>query len=200
MQRYQTRTLVLYALFMALTLLLGMTPIGLIPLGFINLTVLHIPTIVAAIVLGTKGGLVVGALFGLASTLSALGLSPMVPQSGLAAALVAVNPFYVIAMCFIPRLLIPVTTSALYRLCVRKGQKFAVGGAAIVGSLTNTIFYLGLMLVFYHMAGLDSTPVVAVIGGTGLIAAPMEALAAMLIAIPVVAAVKKTEKSQDKRG
>lgn len=191
MRRISTQKLVLYALFIAFTLLLGLTPLGLIPLGFINVTILAIPVIIGTIVLGLKAGLLFGACFGLASTLSAFGLS-MAAQSGLAAALLAVNPFYVLALCFLPRLLVPVVTHAVYRLSTKNGQN-SVGSipAAIAGSLTNTVFYLGLLLLFFVMAGLESAPILAIIGGTGIVAGSCEAIAAALIATPVVRAIQK---------
>lgn len=42
----KTHHLVLTALFVALILLLGFTPLGLIPLGFINVTILCVPVII----------------------------------------------------------------------------------------------------------------------------------------------------------
>ncbi len=195
MKRLTTRKLVLYALFIALIFVLGLTPLGLIPLGFINVTILCIPTIIGTIVLGMKGGLLLGFFFGLASTLSAFGVS-LVPQSALAAMLLGASPVYVIVMCFVPRLLVPVVTSLVYRLSSRNGRtSVGVVPAAILGSLTNTVFYLGLMLLFFTISGLDSTPVLAIIGGTGLIAGSLEALAAALIATPCVAALMKLNQS-----
>ena len=47
------------------------------------------------------------------------------------------------------------------------------------------------MLLFFVICGLDSAPVLAVIGGTGLIAGSLEAAAAALIATPVVAALSR---------
>ncbi|MBQ9855892.1 MAG: ECF transporter S component, partial [Clostridia bacterium] len=109
MRSPSTRLLVLNALFVALVFLLGMTPIGIIPLGAINVTILHIPVIAGTLFLGLKSGLLLGFIFGLCSTLSAFGLSLTTP-SALAAALGAKSPMLLIAMCFIPRLLVPVVT------------------------------------------------------------------------------------------
>ncbi len=201
MGRDKIKTMVLYALFIALTFALGLTPIGLIPLGFINVTILCVPVIIGTIILGLKAGMLFGACFGLASTLSACGLS-MVPQSSLAAALFGVSPLYVIVMSMVPRLLVPVTTYFVHKLFSRigKGKKhFAVVPAAIAGSLTNTVFYLGLMLLFFTMAGLDSAPVLGIIGGTGLIAGSCEAAVAAVIALPVCAAISKFTKSSEEK-
>lgn len=194
MKRLTTRELALSALFIALIFLLGLTPIGLIPLGFINVTILCVPTIIGTVVLGRKLGLILGFFFGLASLLSAMGLS-LVPQSALAAMLLAANPFLLVLMCFIPRLLVPIVTDLVYRgLCRKKESRLATAPAAVAGSLTNTVFYLGLMLLFFSITGLDSAPVLAIIGGTGLIAGSLEALAAAVIATPVVLAIRKLQK------
>lgn len=190
-KHFSAKTLVLYALFIALTFVLGMT-IGLIPLGFINVTILAIPVIVGTMVLGLKAGLLFGAFFGLASALSAFGLS-LVPPSALASALVAANPLLAILMCFVPRLLIPLTTHIVYRTITRNGkfEKAGIAPAAVAGSLTNTVFYLGLMLLFYSIMGLDSAIILGIIGGTGLIAGFSEAAVAAVIATPVVVALHK---------
>lgn len=202
MGRDKIRTMVLYALFIALTFALGLTPIGLIPLGFINVTILCVPVIIGTIILGLKAGMLFGACFGLASTLSACGLS-MVPQSPPAAALFGVSPLYVVVMSMVPRLLVPITTYFVYKLFSRIGKgkakkHFAVVPAAIAGSLTNTVFYLGLMLLFFTMAGLDSAPVLGIIGGIGLIAGSCEAAVAAVIALPVCAAISKFVKTEEK--
>ena len=194
MKNQKTINLTLTAAFFALILLLGMTPLGLIPLGFINVTILCVPVIVGTILMGLKVGLALGACFGLTSALSAFGLS-LVPQSALAAALVAESPALVLVMCFVPRLLVPVTTHLVYR-AVSKGERSKLGivPAAIVGSLTNTVFYLGLMLLFYTLVGLDSTAILGLIGGTGLIGGGAEAVVAALLSTPILLALFKLKK------
>lgn len=197
MNRQKVERLVLTALFVALILVLGMTPIGLIPLGFINVTVLCIPVIVGTILLGLKTGLVLGASFGITSALSAFGLT-MTPPSALASALVAASPILAILMCFVPRLLVPVVTHTVYRL-VAGGQERAPKAlpfAAAAGSLTNTILYLGMMLLFYVLVGLDSKAVLGIIGGTGLIAGISEAVVAAIITIPVVIALWSIQRTK----
>ena len=48
------RQLTLTSLFIALVVLFGMTPLGLIPVGTLNATILHIPVIIGVIALGLK--------------------------------------------------------------------------------------------------------------------------------------------------
>ncbi len=202
----KTYQLAITGLFIALVLILGLTPLGLIPLGFVNLTILHIPVIIGTILLGLKTGLILGACFGIVSTMCLLGLS-LAPASVLGYTLLAANPAYAILMCIVPRLLVPTFTWLVYRLVSRGREKclYAVPVAALVGSATNTVFYLGLMYVFYYLAGLDLVMLAEKLGVAGLsfvgiigaIAAGgggMEALAAALIAPPVAAAVWKIKK------
>ncbi len=195
MQHMSTKKLVLYALFIGLIFFLGLTPWGLIPLGFINVTVLCIPTIVGTLVLGIKAGFLFGFFFGTASLMSVLGLS-MVPPSMLAGTLLAQNPLFAVLMCYIPRLLVPATTYLVYRLLNRDGspKRLSAIPAAVAGSLTNTICYLGLMLLFFSLSGLDYTPVLTIIGGTGIIAGTTEAIAAAVIATPTAIALNKLVK------
>ncbi len=195
MKREALLRLVLTAMFVALILLLGMTPLGLIPLGFINVTILCIPVLVGTILLGLRTGLVLGACFGLTSALSAFGLS-LTPPSALASALVAASPLLAIVMCFVPRLMIPIAAHAVYRLVARGEERShkALPVAAALGSLTNTVLYLGLMLLFYTLVGLDSTAVLAIIGGTGLIAGGSEAVVAAILVTPVTAALWRVRR------
>lgn len=181
------------ALLMALVFLFGMTPIGLIPLGFINITVLCVPVIIGAITLGKRSGLILGFCFGTASTLSMVGLS-LTPPSALASALFAVSPLCAIIMCYVPRLMVPLITHSAYTVLTAKKNNsvFSLTFSAAAGSLTNTVLYLGLMLLFYAINGLDTASILALIAGTGLIAGGLEAVAAALITVPVVKALSKT--------
>jgi len=194
MKHEQMRNFVLTALFIALVLLLGFTPIGMIPLGFINISLLGVPIVIGTLLLGCRTGLILGFCFGGVSALSAFGIFGT--PSALAGALVAASPVLALVMCFVPRLLIPVLTHAVYRLAGRGREKNikAVPAAAAAGSLTNTILYLGLMLLFYVIAGINSEKVLALIGGTGLIAGSLEAVANAIISSAVLAALWKVRK------
>lgn len=190
----KTRQMVLTALFIALTLLLGFTPLGLIPLGFINVTILCLPVIIGTIILGLRTGMILGFCFGTVSALSAFGIAGT--PSSLAATLVAANPFLALVMCYAPRIMVPVTVYGMYRLVSRgdENSRIALPVAAVAGSLTNTVLYLGLMLLFYVMTGIEYANLLALIGGTGLIAGVAEAVAAAVITTPVVIALRKIQK------
>lgn len=63
----KTKLMTSLGLLVALTMLLSATPLGFIPIGPINATTIHIPVIIGAILLGRKGGLIMGLFFGLFS-------------------------------------------------------------------------------------------------------------------------------------
>lgn len=185
---------VLTALFIALILLLGLTPVGMIPLGFINISILGVPVVIGTLLLGLKSGLILGFCFGSISALSAFGIYGT--PSALAGALVAANPALALVMCYLPRLLVPIAAHCVYGAITRKSgnQNRAVAIAAVVGSITNTVFYLGLMLLFYVIMGIDSSRVLALIGGTGLIAGSLEAVVNAMVSVPILNALRRMER------
>ena len=178
--------LVLLALFVALIFLLGQTPLGLIPLGWCNVTLLVIPVAVGTIYMGLKSGLILGLAFGATSFVSAL-----IKPSVLVSTLMGASPVLTTVMTFVPRLCIPLVIYGVYTLLEKKHPHIAAAVASACGSLTNTILYLGLMLLFYVLCGIDNTAVLTAIGATAGGAGPCEAIAAALICPPIAAALKK---------
>lgn len=183
MERKKLGDFVLLALFVALIVLLGFTPLGLIPLGFINVTILCVPVIVGALYMGWKNGLLLGLAFGLTSFISAL-----MKPSALVSTLMGASPVLVALMSILPRLLVPMVAYGVYTRLRSKQENLAVGVAAVCGSLTNTVFYLGLMLLFYVLCGIDTASVLSLIGGTALIAGTCEAIAAAVLCTPILMA------------
>lgn len=184
--RKQLMQMILLALFVALIFLLGLTPLGLIPLGFCNVTLLCIPVAVGTMYMGWRKGLILGLAFGGTSFVSAL-LRPSV----LVATLMGANPFYAAVMTFLPRLCVPLVIWGVYSLLKDRLPRWAAAIAAALGSLTNTVLYLGLMLVFYMLCGIDSTQVLTTIAVVAGGAGPAEAVAAALICPPILAALKR---------
>ena len=100
----ETNKLTLIGVFGAITITLSLTPLGLIPLGIINATTLHIPVIIAAVIGGPFIGAMVGLIFGLSSLFRAI----MVPT--------VMSPFLINPLISIlPRILIGVVAGYSYR-------------------------------------------------------------------------------------
>lgn len=175
----------------AITLVLGLTPLGIIPIPPANMSILCLPVIIGTLTCGLGTGLILGGIFGITSVITAF-----TKPSLLVTPLMGVSPVYVILMSVGARLLIPVVVYYVHKAMTRKGgrNKLGVGVAALAGSLTNTICYLGLMLLFYAMAGLDSAAVLSVIAGAGALNGSLEAVAAIVVSVPVIMAVNKLRR------
>ena len=118
-QHRQGQSLAVLAMFTAILFLLTFTPIGMIDLPIIKATVLHVPVIIGALLLGPKKGAFLGGMFGLASllkntlvpNLSSFAFSPLIPVPGLDRG----SP-WALVVCFVPRILVGVTPWLVYTL------------------------------------------------------------------------------------
>lgn len=187
--RKQLMQMILLALFTALVALLGLTPLGLIPLGFINVTILCVPVIIGALLMGPKSGAVLGLAFGAVSVISAF-----IKPSLLVSTLMGASPVLMVIMSILPRLLVPLTAWYVHALLEKRGVKAATAIAAASGSLTNTFLYMGLMLLFYVLCGIDTAAVLATIGGVVLIAGSLEAVANAVIVSAAMSALVRLRR------
>ena len=171
------KELVLTGLFSAIIFIMAFTPLGYIPLGIINATIIQIPVIIGALFCGPKRGAFLGFLFGLTSflkntitpaTLSAFVFSPVLAANMFGAKGVLFSTF----ICFVPRILVGVLPYFVYmgmeKLSKWKTLNFAVAG--VLGAFTNTFLVMGSIYVLYKDAyasaqGIDPSAVLGVIGG-----------------------------------
>ena len=154
----KTTDLVTTAMFTAIIIAMAFVPyLGYIPLGFMNATIIHIPVIIGAVLLGPKKGAFLGAVFGLTSminntfnpNLTSFVFSPFYSlgdMHGNAASLV---------ICFVPRILVGVVAYYVYvgvsKLIKSKknGNAAALAVAGAAGSLTNTLLVMnGIYFLF----------------------------------------------------
>ncbi|GBG94729.1 membrane protein [Ligilactobacillus salitolerans] len=188
-RKNQTYRRVLYALFTAIIIIQNFVPfLGYIPVGPLNLTIIHVTVIIAALTLGPGGGAVVGGIWGVITFVRAF----VWPTSPLAA-IVFVNPL----VSVLPRILIGVVAGYVFKWLADKFRQryLAMGIAAVLGSLTNTILVLGQIYFFYngHSQALYQVDVHAllpyllgVVGANGVPEAIFAGLAAPLIAKPLL--------------
>ena len=135
------------ALLVGLIILLGFTPVGLIPLGFINVTTLCIPVIIGTLYLDWKKGLILGLSFGAVSFISMI----TKPQNNLLASnLMTQAPVLATVMTFVPRLCIPVVAGLVYQHLQKKTEDKAKARASLIfGALLAALIGLLLMVVLY---------------------------------------------------
>lgn len=131
------------AMLCAVTVLLALTPLGMIPLPppLPSPTTVHIPVIIAALYIGLNSGLIVSATFGVISCILAY-------QTPIGLNIFFMNPLIAI----LPRLMIPVTAWLIYKLISKKIKKESISLiiSATVASIANTVFTLGSILLFYN--------------------------------------------------
>ena len=198
--RSKTQTMVLMAMFTAIILIMAFTPIGLINLPLIKATILHVPVIIGAIVLGPAAGAYFGGLFGLTSlikntiTPSALSFAftPAVAVPG-----TGQGSFWAIIICFAPRILVGITPWLFYMAIEKAAPRMNNGAKAgvlaasgVIGSFTNTALVMGLIYGLFSTAYATMSNIpVAQVGGVilGIIAAKgiPEAICAAVIT-PIV--------------
>lgn len=152
----RTRSIVEVSLFAAIVFILAFTPfIGYIPLGFTKATTVHIPVIIASIILGPKRGAIIGFMFGLTSLIVNTFVNPSITSF-------VFSPFYSFGytkgniwslfICFVPRILVGVVPYYVYNGVQKIGKKseyLSLVLAGLSGSLTNTILVMGSIGLFF---------------------------------------------------
>lgn len=184
--RTKLTRMVTTALLMALIVLLGLTPLGFINVGVIYITFLCVPVIIGALAMGQKTGLILGFTMGCVSLYTGLRA-----PSALVAPILQKNMIWLILLCFVPRLLVPLAALGMKKLLQGKMEKVSLPAAAAAGSLTNTILYLGMLLLFYVLLGIENPTLLATLGTITLTAGLPEAAAAALVSTPILIALKK---------
>lgn len=190
----KTKRFTLLALFIAIEVVVATVPfLGYIPIGFIDATTLHIPVIIAGILLGKKEGAILGFVFGLTSMIQAtlapsatsFIFSPFVSVAGISGGL----PSLFIA--FVPRILIGYLAGLIYEILTNKCQDtIGMMIAALCGSITNTILVLSSIYLFYGQAYADAihvpyTAIIAFIMGVVTTNGIVEAILGAVIALAV---------------
>ncbi|MGR3742500.1 ECF transporter S component [Companilactobacillus sp. DQM5] len=142
MKRSKAYRVAILGILSAIIILQSLVPmIGYLPLGFVNLTIVHITVIVAAVILGPTDGAIIGLIWGIFSLFRAL-TSPTSPIE----AIVFTNPI----VSIIPRILVGWFSGLVYKgLKPRFNKVLSMGFAAAIGSITNTVLVLTLMRLMY---------------------------------------------------
>ncbi len=147
MNNQKTKNLAFISLFIAIEILMVMVPfLGFIPIGPLRATTLHIPVIIAGIVLGKEKGAGIGLVFGISSliintiqpTITSFVFSPFISGSILSA-LIAI----------VPRILIGYVAGWIYELLKEKNDYLAMITGSFLGSITNTFLVLGGIYVIF---------------------------------------------------
>ena len=191
--RGSVRKLVMVGMLSAISIFLGVSGLGFIRLPIFQLTIMHLPVIIGAILEGPIVGMGVGLMFGLFSMYQAV-TAPTVTS------FIFLNPI----ISLLPRVLIGLVTYYVYKAIVNKLKKtnVSIGIAAVIGTLVNTVGVLGLTYVIYleryaEAIGVSTNAVAATLFGVAVTNGVAEAIGSAILAIPVVMGVFKVQKRKN---
>lgn len=172
-----------FAIFSSLIIILVFTPLGCIPIGAISLTTAHIPVIVGAIVFKYKFGIGLGGVMGL-STLLRAALMPSAPLD-----VFFLNPM----VSLFPRLFIGIVAyfsfNIIYKYFKNKksGLPISIGIASMLGTITNTILVMSILILIYadKIKISVSSAIPIFISSIFLINCTFEIIVAIILVIPI---------------
>ena len=179
--RYSTMSMVQVAIFGAIICIMAFTPfLGYIPLGITRATIIHIPVIIASLLMGPKKGGVLGFVFGLTSFINNT-INPTATSF-------VFTPFYSVGeisggiwsviICFVPRILVGIVPYFVYKLALRfvseDTRKKGVSNvglilAGVTGALVNTLLVMNLIFIFYGDAYIEASGKAAALGYTFIV-------------------------------
>ncbi len=155
--RLTTERIVIAGVLAAITIILGVVPgLGFIPLpnAIGSATTEHIPTIVGGVIGGPIVGLISGLIFGILSFTR------------------ATVPFFKDPLvAILPRIFIGLTAWAAFAALVRINLDLAAIVAGLVGSLTNTILVLGMIVIRGYLPLVGIIPIIPQAIGEAIVAA-----------------------------
>ncbi len=167
------------ALLAAIIFVMAFTPLGYFKTGGLSITLLPVPVIIGAIVMGPVTGAVLGLTFGMTSVIQCFGLEPF------GTALMGINPIGTILTCLVPRAAMGFLTGVIFMALSRLDKKKLLSFAAtsLIGALLNTVFFMTFLVLFFYntdflqkiIAGMGTSGVLsfvlAFVGINGLIEA-----------------------------
>lgn len=187
---FEVRQLATIGMLSGISIFMGLTGIGFIPLPFMKATIMHIPVIIGGIIEGPIVGAAVGLVFGLFSIYQNITAPTLLSP-------VFMNP----VVAIIPRVLIGIISYYVYKFIKSKFNNSiaAYGFAAAAGTITNTAGVLGLTFLLFRdqyalLKNLNPEVVAGTLWTIALTNGIPECIVSILIVIPVVTGLFKVYK------
>ncbi|WP_373600073.1 ECF transporter S component [Paraclostridium bifermentans] len=189
-KKINVRQMAVIGMLSAISIMLSMTPLGFIPIGPIDATIMHIPVIIGAIIEGPIVGGIIGFIFGFTSFIRALTMPNITSFAFM-------NPL----ISIIPRVIMGVASYYVYKGVFKVSKNISAAGAfsGMIGSLLNTFGVLGMIYLLYaqryvEAIGGDTSTAGAVILGIAATNGIPEAIIGALVVSGVVTILKKSKK------
>lgn len=179
------RELTVVGLLAAITIILGISGYGIMALGPLNVTTLHVPALIGALVEGPRVGAFVGLIFGVYSFWQNFTapniLSPLF-----------INPL----VSVVPRIIFPILAVLVYKLLWKVPQGPRIIISAFMGTIFHTCMVMGLIYVLYsnmfaQAMHLSSDQVIGTILILSVTHGIPEAIFAGVIVTPIALALRK---------
>ena len=203
MKSKKTQYMTSMALFLAIEIILVVTPLGYIPIGPLNATTMHIPVIIAGIVLGKKAGAELGVVFGVTSLIKAT-IQPGITSF-------CFSPFVTIGtmsgnyksllIAFVPRILLGYLAGLVFGIMKKNNREnLGVVVGALTGAITNTVLVLSGIYIFFGEAyasavGVQYSTLVTVLLGVVSTNGILEAILGAIVSLAIYKALKPILKS-----
>lgn len=151
----------LTSIFLSVILLCAFTPFGFIHLGVIKATIIHIPIIIASIILGPKIGAFLGFVFGITSiitntvapTLLSFAFSPAIPVLG-----TSHGSFWALFIAIVPRVIIGFIPYYIFKIVHKtilkkeSNKKTALFLTGLLTAFLHTFLVMGSISLLFHDA------------------------------------------------
>ena len=179
------RELTIVGLLAAITIILGISGYGIMALGPLNVTTLHVPALIGALVEGPRVGAFVGLIFGVYSFWQNFTapniLSPLF-----------INPL----VSVVPRIIFPILAVLVYKSLWKVPQGPRIIISAFMGTIFHTCMVMGLIYVLYsnmfaQAMHLSSDQVIGTILILSVTHGIPEAIFAGVIVTPMALALRK---------
>lgn len=141
-----TGKLVRTALLVAIIFVMAFTPLGYFKTGGLSITLLPVPVVIGAIIMGPVTGAVLGLAFGITALIQCFGLEAF------GTALMGINPIGTILTCLVPRILMGFLTGCIFAVLLRldKGKIVSFAVTSLCGALLNTVFFMSFLVLFFY--------------------------------------------------
>ncbi|WOC33184.1 MULTISPECIES: ECF transporter S component [Caproicibacterium] len=190
MKKQKTVQLAMLGLFSALVILMSLTPVGYIRTGVVSITLVHIPVLIGAVLLGWQAGLILGGVMGVFSMIEAF-----IAPGGWIDTLFQ-NPLVAIPSRMALGLLAALFFFLFNFLFKGKRKSLSIGLAAAVSKLCSTFLTLLTLVLLYHSVLEEHTGRSAfafLIGSILTVNGLIEMAAGVLITVPVCMALFKAQ-------
>lgn len=128
---------------LAIIIVMGFTPIGYLKFGIVEITLITVPVIIGAILLGEKAGAILGLAFGLTSFLQAA-----FGMSAFGTVIMGISPLYCFLTCVPTRVLMGFLTGIIFK-ALKKDNTLTFAVSGLSGSLFNTLFFMTTLILCY---------------------------------------------------